>query len=64
MIPVLAALALSPLFPVPDPPPNPTLDPVYVTAGDGSRLQCSPMGTYCWPDTTGLPPYLVPSGRP
>lgn len=57
-----AVFALSPT-PVPDPNPygDVSLLPTYVTRGDGTRLQCSPTADYCWPDTTGLPSYLVPS---
>jgi hypothetical protein len=42
----------------PNPEPSFPLPPTYITQGDGSRMQCTPNGYSCWPDSSGLPPYL------
>jgi len=57
-------IILSPSAPYPDPAPAPTdpsiqLLPTYTTNGNGTRMQCSPTSSFCWPDTTGLPSYLT-----
>jgi hypothetical protein len=47
------------LSPSPEPtPPGPVLPPSMVVNGDGTRMQCTPGGYSCWPDTSGLPFYL------
>lgn len=54
---------LLPLFPAPSPDPGipfgPNQMPNYVVNGDGTRISCVPGGYSCWPDTSGLPSYLV-----
>lgn len=55
MISFLAVLiALSPATapPTPEIPPMPT----YISGGDGSRVICTPTGSYCWPDPTAPVP--------
>lgn len=58
----LLAAALMMLAPLPldDPPAPPTVPPMpmWVTNPDGTRMQCTPGGYSCWPDTSGLPSYL------
>lgn len=63
MITLLATLALSPLWPVPEPPPSPGVGllPTYVTNGDGTRWQCTPNLAQCQPSRDGLPSYLAPA---
>jgi hypothetical protein len=63
---VAVMFGLSPSGPYPDPVPFPNdppvqLLPTYTTNADGTRMQCTPALTYCWPDTTGLPSYLTGS---
>jgi hypothetical protein len=63
MIALIAAILipLSPT-PVPDPPPyfgsDIVLLPTYETNGDGTRMQCTPTQSFCWPSADGLPSYL------
>jgi hypothetical protein len=56
---VLAAslFFLAPADDSPAPPPVPPM-PMWVTNPDGTRMQCTPGGYSCWPDTSGLPSYL------
>lgn len=56
MIGLLAVLVLAP-----SPSPDPAVPdyPTYITQGDGTRVTCTPSGSYCWQYTEGLPSYLA-----